>query len=90
MSYCLLQIKAFLADPSAFASLAPAASATEATEEKKEKEAEPEEEESDDDMGFGLFDQSLTPFIVTSSIGINRIIINYPNNNNLRAESTLT
>ncbi|XP_071804533.1 large ribosomal subunit protein uL10-like [Asterias amurensis] len=50
------QIKAFLADPSAFASLAPAASATEATEEKKEKEAEPEEEESDDDMGFGLFD----------------------------------
>ncbi|XP_028405827.1 60S acidic ribosomal protein P0-like isoform X1 [Dendronephthya gigantea] len=53
------QLKAYLEDPSAFASAAPAASAgggdaeAEKPEEKKEEE---EEEESDDDMGFGLFD----------------------------------
>lgn len=49
--------KAYLADPSAFASAAPAAGASggdaaPAAEAKKEES----EEESDDDMGFGLFD----------------------------------
>merc|ERR1712124_178428 len=42
------QMKAFLADPSAFAVAAPVAAEEEAKEES--------EEESDDDMGFGLFD----------------------------------
>lgn len=53
------QLKAYLADPSAFVSAAPvAASDDNATEEAKteEKKEEEEEEESDDDMGFGLFD----------------------------------
>nr|ANM86210.1 60S acidic ribosomal protein P0-3 [Stygiella incarcerata] len=47
-------IKAFLADPTAFAVAAP----VEVKEEKVEEAApqEEEEEESDDDMGFGLFD----------------------------------
>ncbi|KAM3939543.1 large ribosomal subunit protein uL10 [Leptodactylus fuscus] len=51
------KVKAFLADPSAFAVAAPvveaaaAPAAAPAQEEKKE-----ESEESDDDMGFGLFD----------------------------------
>ena len=51
------QVKAYLADPSAFASSAPAESsdAPAATEEKEEKKEE-EEEESDEDMGFSLFD----------------------------------
>merc|ERR1712242_530972 len=40
------QLKAFLADPSAFAVAAPAAAAAK----------EESEEEEDDDMGFGLFD----------------------------------
>ena len=48
-----VQIKAFLADPSAFVVAAPVA------EVKEEKEApaavEEEEEESDDDMGLDLF-----------------------------------
>ncbi|WP_411016588.1 uL10 family ribosomal protein [Salmonella sp. s51944] len=50
--------KAFIADPSAFAALIPAASAGEDTskEEAKEEKKESSEEESDDDMGFGLFD----------------------------------
>jgi len=49
------QMKAYLADPSAFAAAAPAA--VEEVVEEKEAEPEPEEEEeSDDDMGFGLFD----------------------------------
>jgi len=48
------KIKAYLADPSAFAVAAPAAStqAAAAEETKQEEEAD----ESDDDMGFGLFD----------------------------------
>ncbi|XP_006815335.1 large ribosomal subunit protein uL10-like [Saccoglossus kowalevskii] len=48
------QMKAYLADPSAFVvEVAPAAEEkSEAKEEKKEES----EEESDDDMGFGLFD----------------------------------
>ena len=57
---CLsLQVKAYLADPSAFASAAPAAAEaapaaeTKAAEKEEEKE---EEEEEDDDMGFSLFD----------------------------------
>ncbi|XP_015773034.1 PREDICTED: 60S acidic ribosomal protein P0-like [Acropora digitifera] len=54
------QLKAFLENPDAFASLAPAASdvaaAAAPAEEAKEEEKEEEEEESDDDMGFGLFD----------------------------------
>lgn len=54
------QLKAFLENPDAFTSLAPAADATSAAapaeEAKEEKKEEEEEEESDDDMGFGLFD----------------------------------
>ncbi|XP_070534589.1 large ribosomal subunit protein uL10-like [Ptychodera flava] len=48
------QMKAYLADPSAFAVAAPAAEETK--EEVKEEKKEESEEESDDDMGFGLFD----------------------------------
>nr|CAB3265734.1 60S acidic ribosomal protein P0 [Phallusia mammillata] len=48
------KMKAYLADPSAFASAAPVAAAEETKEEEKPKEES--EEESDDDMGFGLFD----------------------------------
>jgi len=48
-------VKAYLADPSAFAVAAPVAE--EAVEETKEEvKEESEEEESDDDMGFSLFD----------------------------------
>lgn len=46
------QMKAYLADPSAFASAAPVAAAE---EKKEEAAAEPEEEESDESMGFDLF-----------------------------------
>jgi len=51
--------KAYLENPDAFASAAPAAdsgSAPAAAAAVEEKEPEKEEEESDDDMGFGLFD----------------------------------
>lgn len=54
------QLKAYLEDPSAFASAVPASAggadgdAEEAKEEAKKEEEE--EEESDDDLGFGLFD----------------------------------
>merc|ERR1712179_756928 len=49
------QMKAFLADPSAFAVAAPVSGG--AVEEKQEEAAAAEsEEESDEDMGFGLFD----------------------------------
>ena len=52
------QVKAFLADPSAFAAVAaPAAAAeTAAAPAAAKEEAKEESEESDDDMGFGLFD----------------------------------
>jgi len=50
------QMKAYLADPSAFAAAAPAATAAADEPAAKAAEPEPEEEESDDDMGFGLFD----------------------------------
>jgi len=50
------QMKAFLADPSAFAVAAPAAAAEEAPATAAEAAPEESEEESDDDMGFGLFD----------------------------------
>ncbi|XP_029006055.1 60S acidic ribosomal protein P0 [Betta splendens] len=52
------KVKAFLADPSAFAAVAaPAAAAAEAAAAPAAKEEVKEEsEESDDDMGFGLFD----------------------------------
>ena len=58
-----VQVKAFLADPSAFVvEAAPEAAAgggsggaAEAKEEAKEEEKE-EEEEEDEDMGFSLFD----------------------------------
>jgi len=52
------KVKAFLADPSAFAAVAaPAAAAEEAAAPAAAVEAEKEESEaSDDDMGFGLFD----------------------------------
>jgi large subunit ribosomal protein LP0 len=50
-------LKEYLADPSKFAALVPAATAAAVVEEKVE-EAKPEssEEDSDADMGFGLFD----------------------------------
>ncbi|XP_070700971.1 large ribosomal subunit protein uL10 isoform X2 [Pempheris klunzingeri] len=51
------KVKAFLADPSAFAVAAPAAAAeTAAAPAAAKEEAKEESEESDDDMGFGLFD----------------------------------
>jgi large subunit ribosomal protein LP0 len=48
------KIKAYLADPSAFAVAAPVAAA--ASSSAKVEEKVEEKEESDDDMGFGLFD----------------------------------
>merc|ERR1712002_1420304 len=52
------KIKAYLADPSAFAAAAPAAPAAggAAPAAAAAKEPEPESEEEDDDMGFALFD----------------------------------
>jgi len=50
------QMKAFLADPSAFAVAAPVAAEEEAPAAAEEAAKEESEEESDDDMGFGLFD----------------------------------
>jgi len=50
------KIKAYLADPSAFAVAAPAASASAAAPAQAEAKAAEPEEESDEDMGFGLFD----------------------------------
>uniref|UniRef100_A0A3P8V994 Large ribosomal subunit protein uL10 n=1 Tax=Cynoglossus semilaevis TaxID=244447 RepID=A0A3P8V994_CYNSE len=52
------KVKAFLADPSAFAAVAaPAAAAeTAAAPAAAKEEVKEESEESDDDMGFGLFD----------------------------------
>ncbi|XP_028680804.1 60S acidic ribosomal protein P0 [Erpetoichthys calabaricus] len=53
------KVKAFLADPSAFAVAAPAAVETAAaatTPAQAKEEAKDDSEESDDDMGFGLFD----------------------------------
>jgi large subunit ribosomal protein LP0 len=53
------KVKAYLADPSAFASAAPAAGggdAAPAEDKKEEKKEEEEEEGSDEDMGFSLFD----------------------------------
>ena len=47
------QLKAYLADPSAFAVAAPVAAAAE--EKKEEAPAAAEESESDDDMGFDMF-----------------------------------
>jgi large subunit ribosomal protein LP0 len=49
-------IKAYLADPSAFAVVAAPVQAEAAAEETKEEVKEESEEESDDDMGFSLFD----------------------------------
>nr|AAX48841.1 L10e/P0 [Suberites domuncula] len=50
------QAKAFVADPSAFAALVPAAQEDKKEDDKAAAAAEESEEESDDDMGFGLFD----------------------------------
>ncbi|XP_058488636.1 large ribosomal subunit protein uL10 [Solea solea] len=52
------KVKAFLADPSAFAAVAAPAAATEsaAAPAAAKEEVKEESEESDDDMGFGLFD----------------------------------
>jgi len=50
------QLKAYLADPTAFAVAAPVETAAAATEAAPAAKEEEEEEESDDDMGFGLFD----------------------------------
>ncbi|KAI8866739.1 60S acidic ribosomal protein P0 [Ramicandelaber brevisporus] len=50
------QIKAYLADPSAFAVAAPTAAADAPAAAAAEKEEAVEEDESDADMGFGLFD----------------------------------
>merc|ERR1712003_541322 len=49
-------LKAFLADPSAFAAAAPAAAAPADAAPAAEAKKEESEEEEDDDMGFGLFD----------------------------------
>jgi len=49
------KVKAYLADPSAFAAAAPVAAQATSAPVAETKAAEPEEE-SDDDMGFGLFD----------------------------------
>jgi len=50
------KIKEYLADPSAFAALAPSATTTtETTREVAPAKEEPEEEESDDDLGLDLF-----------------------------------
>ena len=51
-------VKAFLADPSAFAAAAPAAAAAAAPAAAAAAAPPPKEEseEEDDDMGFGLFD----------------------------------
>ncbi|KTG02584.1 hypothetical protein cypCar_00024212 [Cyprinus carpio] len=54
-----LEVKAYLADPTAFAVAAPAASAAvekAAAPAAKEEAPKEESEESDEDMGFGLFD----------------------------------
>jgi len=50
------KIKAYLADPSAFASAAPVAAAAPDAGAAKAAAPVEEEEEEDDDMGFGLFD----------------------------------
>jgi len=50
------KVKAFLADPSAFAAAAPAADVAAPTEAEKPKEEEDDDEGSDGSMGFGLFD----------------------------------
>ncbi|ETE58939.1 60S acidic ribosomal protein P0 [Ophiophagus hannah] len=52
------KVKAFLADPSAFAAAAPAVTeaAAPAAAAPAKEEAKEESEESDEDMGFGLFD----------------------------------
>jgi len=50
------QMKAYLADPTAFAVAAPAEAEEAPAAQEEEKKEESEEEESDDDMGFGLFD----------------------------------
>ena len=52
----VFQIKAYLADPSAFAVAAAPVQAEAAAEETKEEVKEESDEESDDDMGFSLFD----------------------------------
>jgi len=50
------KIKAYLADPSAFAVAAPAAASTAAAAAAPVEEAKEPEDESEEDMGFGLFD----------------------------------
>lgn len=50
------QMKAFLADPSAFAVVAAPTAGAEEKKEEAAAAASESEEESDDDMGFGLFD----------------------------------
>ena len=59
ISFSYSQVKAFLADPSAFAAVAAPAAAAEvaaAAPAAAEEAAKEESEASDDDMGFGLFD----------------------------------
>ena len=50
------KLKAYLADPSAFAAAAPVAAAAAPAAAAAAAKPEEPEEESDDDMGFGLFD----------------------------------
>ncbi|KAI8350083.1 ribosomal protein L10-domain-containing protein [Mortierella sp. GBAus27b] len=50
------KIKAYLADPSAFATVAAPAAASGSAPAAKAEEKEEEKEDSDEDMGFGLFD----------------------------------
>lgn len=55
-SLLLLQVKAYLADPSAFAVAAPAAASGGAAPAAAAAAAPEPEEEEDEDMGFSLFD----------------------------------
>ena len=50
------KIKAYLADPSAFAAAAPAAAEAAPAASAAAAPVEEEEDDEDDDMGFGLFD----------------------------------
>ena len=62
-AYDVLQIKAYLADPSAFAVAAPvAAEASDKPAETEAAAAAEEEEESDEDMGLDLFGQSSSDY----------------------------
>ena len=75
--WLIVQIKAYLADPSAFAAAAPAAGdAPAAAEEAAPAAAAEPEEESDDDMGLDLFGQCIDTQ-QTHSIHLKSSILSY-------------